>query len=122
MLDGYKSSGGSPINLEVVMMVAFNQLEGNDHDNIMAQSQAHFNYQRQQKKKWRNNQTEYGPRYVKWKSPLNQSMGLLLKAGFKYNCSISPVYNKTKYSFNLSINFTINQVIFHQSTKSVIIN
>ena len=31
------------------MMVAFNQLEGNDHVNIMAQSQTHFNYQRQQK-------------------------------------------------------------------------
>ena len=50
MLDGYKSSGGSPINLEAVMMVTFNQLEGNDHDNAMAQSQTHFNYQRQQKK------------------------------------------------------------------------
>jgi hypothetical protein len=49
MLDGYKSSGGSPINLEAVMMVAFNQLESNDHVNIMAQSQTHFNYQRQQK-------------------------------------------------------------------------
>ncbi len=31
------------------MMVAFNQLESNDHVNIVAQSQTHFNYQRQQK-------------------------------------------------------------------------
>jgi hypothetical protein len=49
MLDGYKSSGGTPINLEAVMMVAFNQLESNDHVNVMAQSQTRFNYQRQQK-------------------------------------------------------------------------
>jgi hypothetical protein len=49
MLEGYKSSGGSPINLEAVMMVAFNQLEGNDQVNIMAQSQTRFSYQRQQK-------------------------------------------------------------------------
>jgi hypothetical protein len=31
------------------MMVAFNQLEGNDQVNIMAQNQTRFNYQRQQK-------------------------------------------------------------------------
>jgi hypothetical protein len=49
MLDGYKSSGGSSINLEAVMMVAFNQLDSNDHGNIMAQNQTRFNYQRQQK-------------------------------------------------------------------------
>ena len=31
------------------MMVAFNQLDGNDHVNAMAQNQTHFNFQRQQK-------------------------------------------------------------------------
>ena len=31
------------------MMVAFNQLDSNDHVNAMAQSQTHFNFQRQQK-------------------------------------------------------------------------
>ncbi len=30
-------------------MVAFNQLEGNDEINMMAQNQTHLNYQRQQK-------------------------------------------------------------------------
>ncbi len=49
MLDGYKSSGESSINLEDVMMVAFNQLEGSDQVNIMAQNQTDLNYQRQQK-------------------------------------------------------------------------
>jgi hypothetical protein len=44
MLNGYKSSGGSSINLEGVMMVAFNQLEGSDQVNIMAQNQTHRNY------------------------------------------------------------------------------
>jgi hypothetical protein len=38
MLDGYESSGGSPINLEAVMMVAFNQLESSGQVNIMAQN------------------------------------------------------------------------------------
>jgi hypothetical protein len=46
MLDGYKSSGGTPINLEAVMMVAFNQLDSNEHVNVMAQSQTYFNFQR----------------------------------------------------------------------------
>jgi hypothetical protein len=49
ILGGYRSSGGSSINMEVVMKVAYNQLEENGLVNALAQSQTHVNLLRQQK-------------------------------------------------------------------------
>jgi hypothetical protein len=52
LLGGYTSPGGSHVNIQNLMMLAFtqNQHEGNNQYNIMAQSQLHINIMAQQQK------------------------------------------------------------------------